>query len=483
MSDTSNKKAFTVLYILLGVFIVGLIVSGIFAVREARALEAEAANNIPVEKILNDGIYIGGINVSEMNEAEARAAIAPRLETWYIDKDIAFKVGDNAFLYNIKAMGVTPNVDQAINDAFSYSETGIAPESYSLETTDDNGVNFPIQPIVTLDMLLAFLQTEEVQSTINISPDDAGVIFRPSEADESKRFSYQQPTPGYEVKVDEFSSMIYDAIVANDYSVMDAPYNEINSFTSIEDMQYKTQLIGTYTSRIQSRGAARISNIKRMSELINQNVSVIQPGDTISLNNDCGARTEETGFQDAPALNAGAHVNEVGGGVCQVSSTLYIAALTAELDIPARTHHTLVSEYIPAGLDSTISFKPDLKITNNKTSPIYISMVVDEKNYTVTCRIYGEPPAHGYTVEMLSKVYKTTIPYPSSYSYAEVSPGGTTIDPGEVYEYTAPAFGTRVKVYRLYKDATGKVVKSEFLYSENYDAFSGEYYVNPNAPE
>ena len=481
MSNTANKKVITALFILLLVLVIGLIVSGFFAIKQSRDLKANQIDTIIEVSTLGDGIYIGGFDVSGMDEAQAREAISPRLDTWYIDKDIAFTVSNSAFLYNVKAMGVTPNVDRAIQDAFFYSTQGVLPEGYDLETLDDGSVNFPIQPSVSLDEILSFLQSEDVQAAINISPDDAGVIFRPSVEDEDKRFSYEQPIPGQEVKVDEFSSIIYDAILANDYSVLEAPYSDINSFTSIDDMKYKTQLIGTYTSQIKSRGAARVSNIKRMVELINQNVSVIQPGDTISLNTDCGIRTLDTGFSEAPALNAGAHVYEVGGGVCQVSSTLYIAALTAELDIPDRTHHSLVSEYIPAGLDSTISFTPDLKITNNKTSPIYISMVVDETNYTVTCNIYGEPPAHGYTVEMLSKVYKTTIPSPASYKYAEASPGGVSIDPGETYTYTEPAYGTRVKVYRLYKDADGNVVKSEFLYSDIYDAIPGEYYINPNA--
>ncbi|MEX1307590.1 MAG: VanW family protein [Eubacteriales bacterium] len=481
MSNTINKKVIIALFILLIFLVIGFFVSGFFAIKQNRDLSANQIDNIVEKNILDEGVYIGGINVSGMDEAEARKAIEPRLDTWYIDKDIAFTVDDSAFLYNVADFGVTPDIDKAIQDAFLYSSKDILPEDYTPETTDDGGLNFPLQPDVSLDAILSFLLSEDVQSTINISPDDAGVIFRPSVEDEEKRFSYEQPIPGQEVKVDEFSSLVYDAILANDYSVLEAPYNEINSFTSIDDMKYKTQLIGTYTSQIKSRGEARVSNIKRLVELINQRVSVIQPGDTISLNGDCGARTLETGFSEAPALNAGAHVYEVGGGVCQVSSTLYIAALTAELDIPARTHHSLVSEYIPAGLDSTISFTPDLKITNNKTSPIYISMVVDEKNYTVTCNIYGAPPAHGYTVEMLSKIYKTTIPSPASYSYAETSPGGVSIAPGRTYAYTEPAYGTRVKVYRLYKDPEGNVVKSEFLYSDIYDAIPGDYYINPNA--
>ncbi len=482
MSSESNKKAIVVLFVALIILVIGFIVSGVLALTHNRALSEDQLANIIETNVLADGISIEDVDVSGMDEEQIRAALSSVIDSWYIDKDIMFTIDKNPFLYNIKEIGIEPDVDATIQAAFLYSENGTLPEHINYETTVD-GINFEFKTNATLEKVMAFFQTEEIAEAINVSPDDAGVIFRPSALDESQRFSYELPLPGLEVDVDAFAPMVLDAIKTNSYSVMDAPYKEVNSFTSIDDMKYKTQLIGTYTSDIirKLQITERTANIVQMCSVINQNGSILQPGETLSLNATSGVRTVDNGFYEAPALESGLHVTEVGGGVCQVASTVYIAALAAELDITEHTFHSLPSDYIPAGLDATISINPDLKIVNNKTSPIYISVVTDEAANTVTCNIYGEPAQHGYTTELVSKVVKTTLPSPSTYHYAEVSPGGYKIDPGEIYEYSEPVNGIRAKVYRLYKDADGKVVKSEYLYYAIYQAFAGEYYVNPNA--
>jgi|GEM_PF-741381 len=483
MSSATNKKIIVILFVVLIVLILGFITSGVFALTSDREFSADQVQGLIERNTLKEGISIGGVDVSGMDEGEALIALEDALQRWYKDKDIAFTVEKNAYLFNIKEIGVTPDVDTAIKQAFLYSAKGILPDGETAETTVGDRMDFEIAPNVSLDMIVGFLQSEDVISQVNITPDDAGVIFRPGVLDEDKRFEYQVPLPGIEVNINDFAPKVLSAIENGDYSVMDAPYEEVMPFSDVEDMKAKTHLIGSYTSKITIKGEARTANVVQMASLMNQNGSVVQPGETVSLNGTCGPRTAENGFQEAPGLTAGVHDLQYGGGVCQISSTIYIAALKAELEIAERHHHSLPSEYIPIGLDATISETPDLKIVNSKTSPIYVSVVVDENAKTVTCNIYGEPAKHGYEVDVMSKVVKSTIPSPAKYRYAEVSPGGRSIDPGEKYEYIEHTYGQRVKVYRQYKNSEGTVVKSEFLYYDIYDAFSGEYYINPNPAE
>lgn len=483
MSSATNKKVIVVLFVVLIILIIGLITFGVLALTRDKELEPEDIQSLIEDNQLKEKISIGGVNVSGMDEVQVRAALEGVVNNWYQDKDIAFTVEKKGFFFNISEMNVTPDIDAAIKDAFLYSAKDILPEGMSTETSIDGSLDFEIKPNVTLDSILVFLQSENIVNQVNIFPDDAGVIFRPKAMDEENRFEYQPPLPGIEVDVDEFAPMIVDAIKNDDYSVIKAPYDEVMAFANIEDMKQNTQLIGSYTSKITINGAARTSNIVQLAKLMNEGRPVVNSGDTLSLNGTAGARTEKNGFQEAPGLTSGVHDLQYGGGVCQISSTMYVAALKAELQISERHHHSLPSEYIPIGLDATISETPDLKVTNNKTTPIYVSVVVDENAKTVTCNIYGPPAAHGYDVDVTSKVVKTTIPAPPKYRYAEVTPGGTSIKPGEVKEYIEQAYGKRVKVYRLYKDSEGNVIKSEWLYDDRYDAFSGEYYINPNAPE
>jgi vancomycin resistance protein YoaR len=482
MSSASNKKVIVTLFIVLIILVIGFVAFGVLALTRDKELQTDQVQSLIEKNQLNEGISISGVDVSGMDEGEARIAIDSVVKNWYQDKDIAFTVSKKGFFFNISEMGVAPDVDNAIKEAFLYSAKNILPEGMENETTVDKSMNFEIVPNVSLESIILFLQSEEIVNQVNITPDDAGVIFRPKSLDEESRFEFQPPLPGIEVNVDKFAPMILNAIQNEDYSVMEAPYDEVLAFANIEDMKENTQLIGSYTSKITINGAARTANVVQLAKLMNEGMPVVNPGETLSLNGTAGARTEKNGFQEAPGLTSGVHDLQYGGGVCQISSTMYVAALKAELEISERHHHSLPSEYIPIGLDATISETPDLQITNNNTSPIYVSVVVNEKAKTVTCNIYGPPAAHGYEVDVTSKVVKTTIPSPPKYKYGEVTPGGSSIKPGELKEYIEHTYGQRVKVYRLYKDSEGNVVKSEYLYYDIYDAFTGEYYLNPNAP-
>ena len=106
---------------------------------------------------------------------------------------------------------------------------------------------------------------------------------------------------------------------------------------------------------------------------------VLQPGETISYNATLGQRTEEAGYQKAPAYSGTALVDSLGGGICQVSSTLYLSSLYAELETVDRVSHGYPSTYMPIGLDATVSWgAPDLKLKNNKDFPIKLVAEVSD---------------------------------------------------------------------------------------------------------
>ncbi|HBU13224.1 MAG TPA: vanomycin resistance protein VanB, partial [Clostridiales bacterium] len=94
-------------------------------------------------------------------------------------------------------------------------------------------------------------------------------------------------------------------------------------------------------------------NIWKMSDIING--VKVEPGETWSINEEAGPRTYNLGWQGAPGISDGEYKEEAGGGICQVSSTLYNAVLRAELEIVERKHHSWPLDYIDGGLDATIS--------------------------------------------------------------------------------------------------------------------------------
>ena len=142
--------------------------------------------------------------------------------------------------------------------------------------------------------------------------------------------------------------------------------------------------------------ANRNTNLSLACQAING--LVLQPGDTFSFNDVVGERTAERGYRSAPAYANGETVSEIGGGVCQVSSTLYYCVLLADLEVTERQNHSYISTYIDKGMDATVSWNgPDFKFRNSSSYPIRIEAEVSGGN--VKIQILGTD-AKDYYVEM-----------------------------------------------------------------------------------
>lgn len=126
-----------------------------------------------------------------------------------------------------------------------------------------------------------------------------------------------------------------------------------------------------------STNEKRNANLKLACAALNG--VVLQPGQTLSYNATLGQRTEEAGYQKAPAYSGTRLIDSLGGGICQVSSTLYLASLYAELETVERVSHGYPAAYMPVGLDATVNWEsPDLKIRNATDYPIKLVAEVDD---------------------------------------------------------------------------------------------------------
>ena len=144
--------------------------------------------------------------------------------------------------------------------------------------------------------------------------------------------------------------------------------------------------LATKTTSLSGSSSNRITNVKLAAEKING--VILQPGQTFSYNDVVGQRTKANGFKEAGAYSGGQVVQEVGGGICQVSSTLYYCAMVSNLKINTRTCHYFPVAYIEPGMDATVSWGgPEFKFTNNREYPIEIKAYV-EKN-SITVEIWG----------------------------------------------------------------------------------------------
>lgn len=161
------------------------------------------------------------------------------------------------------------------------------------------------------------------------------------------------------------------------------------------------KIIGEYQAISQSEDAGRAQNIRLAADAIDG--YVIEPGATFSFNEVVGDSSAERGYQEAPVIRDGKVVPGDGGGICQVSTALYIAAVKADLEIVERAPHSVVSDYAPIGLDATIVYgQTDLRIKNDTPHPVTI--YAKAVGQTVDVTIVGDPLPEGVTVDATSRV-------------------------------------------------------------------------------
>ena len=213
---------------------------------------------------------------------------------------------------------------------------------------------------------------------------------------------------------------------------LDLTYPE-NTEESLSAMLYRDKL-GSQTTYYTWSNDNRISNINLVAEKLNGHIML--PGEVFSYNEYVGQRTKEAGFLEAGAYDNGEVVQEVGGGICQVSSTLYCATMYAQLETVERTNHYFKVDYLDYGLDATVSWPgPDFKFKNCRDYPIKIVATCDNEEKALTIEIWGTDVDGSYVTLRSSKL----VVYDS------------------VYVNTAVGYG--VSAYRTVYDAEGN-----FLY-------------------
>ena len=217
-----------------------------------------------------------------------------------------------------------------------------------------------------------------------------------------------------------------------------------------EELEAKlfADLLGECTTYISGTNN-RLSNVILAAQFIHE--TILMPGDVFSYNETVGPRTSARGFLPAPAYVAGQTVDEVGGGICQDSSTLYLAALRANLKIVERVNHMYAVGYVPDGMDATVAWGAiDFKFENNTDYPIRLVTTVSGR--TMRAAIYGTK-TDDITVKVTNRTLSTD-PAETIYTPDETVPQGTTVV--SVTPYT----GRRVEAYRNLYDGEGNLISS-----------------------
>jgi hypothetical protein len=251
--------------------------------------------------------------------------------------------------------------------------------------------------------------------------------------------------------------------------VITVPVSFTEPAVKMEEVKKNTALIASWTSSFATHDKYnRNYNVVMISSLING--SVIMPGEEWSANETAGGRTAATalvyGWKKAPGLENGGTTDQYGGGVCQLGSTVYNAAIRSGLTVAKKRHHSIPSDYIPLGLDATLSTGgPDLVLRNDSEFPYYMVSYVNPKEKNVTVEIYGPPLIDPDNPEWGNVIYSYTSEFMGYYGTpgektiynATVALDGTALSRSKpVYVYANPKQGKKVRVYRHVYSLDGK---------------------------
>lgn len=217
--------------------------------------------------------------------------------------------------------------------------------------------------------------------------------------------------------------------------------------------------LGKYTTRYDESNKNRTNNIKLSSEKINE--TILMPGETFSYNKVVGERTIKAGYKEAAIYMNGKVVDGIGGGICQVSSTLYNAVLDANLEIVKRTNHYFTTSYVPVSRDATVSYGTiDFQFKNNRSYPIKIQCTA--KNGISEVEIKGIKEETEYEVVIQNEITEV-IPYTTKYVETNV------LEKGIENVIQKGSNGYKSQAYKVLK-LNGKVISKTLLSKDSYNS-------------
>jgi len=378
-------------------------------------------------------ITINGISVNGMTKSEAKEKLLKEIG-WGMKVSYNGETKDVANLMELK-------LDEVLDEAFGKAEAG----DYTVKT---DGLEEQ-----------AKLQADALAEGWDVQPKNGSID---SYDKGSGEFIFAGAQNGKLIDREKLSEDILAAVKAGNYKAeIAAAANEVEPEITEAEARASFKRLGTYTTTTTSN-KDRNENVRLAAAAING--MIIQPGHEFSFNLTTGNRTAEKGYRPAGAYVNGVLVEEPGGGVCQVSSTLYNAVVFSGLKTTERHAHSYEPSYVTPGEDAMVSYDghsgPDMKFVNNSKTAVGIKTSFSNQKLTVS--IYGNPILEeGVTLSMSSSKVKELDPPAPVY---EEDP---TLEPGVEVEAKAATMGSRW-VTNLVKKKDGVVVEESLLHNSTY---------------
>ena len=343
------------------------------------------------EGVFLEGITINGVNVSGMTRKEAQSAVQAELDAALSSVNITVRHGTALWVLTAADMAPVTTLSEVLDEAILLGKTGTLLQNNALaDEVRETGRSFSAVLVPDHETLMARLCA--IGAAVDTAPVEPSAI--PVTAAASPAFTYAEGADGYMLNQEALFEEILALMAQGQYSATLTPDLEyVPPTRTVEELKLVTQFRSEFQTSFGGSRAARnekrVGNIQKAATLLNG--AKVEPGEEFNFNAFIGPRTEEGGWPLAPGIVSGErYEDQAGGGICQVSSTIYCAAMLAQMTTVERTCHMFVVTYLPYGLDATVSWPgPDYKFRNDRDYPVKIVAYCNDADKSITIEIWG----------------------------------------------------------------------------------------------
>lgn len=407
-----------------------------------------------------EGVTVGGIPVGNMTIAEAKAAVEAAAQGALNGFSLTLTDGETTYPVTAEELQLVCDTEASVVAAYELlrDETaGYDAVAAEVERIKTSGQDFPLALTCSDDALRVYIADLAVDVDVpavsaGVTGGETGIVYTPE-------------ANGVGVDQEVLFGQMQEAI-ANGAATLAIPKTELIPALTVEMLQTKYVLRGGFTTNFKNSSSNRKFNVRKAAGLVNG--TVLKPDAVFSANDTLGVRTLANGWKNAPAYIAGTHDDQPGGGVCQVSSTLYNAVVLSDLEIVFRRNHSMPVAYVKKGRDATINSIGnviDFQFKNNTSDDLIIVAYTDGNELTI--QIYGVPFANDEydAIDIRTKQVSHT-----SYT-TEVVEEDPNKDVGYEEILREGQDGYVVVAYKQYLK-NGKLVREEELNRSTYKMFT-----------
>ena len=468
-------KRLVIFLVLLGIAVGIYTISQKVQTRETNELLA------PYADVFLPNVSVDGIDLAGKSFDEARAAVLTAVESRQNSWNLSLNYEGHTFItLNQELLGVTTDlseVDRILHEAFAFGHSGSTEDRLrDLQTAAESGMSFyTTQSDMTdeyLDSVVA-----QIAAYFERQPTDAYLAgFDPDLADP---FIVVDDIPGYHLNPDTLKEEILHQFASGRSGDFEIQPEILPAAVTTAAVRSRISLRGEGITLISTSSPdGRNANIDLSLGFING--VMLQPGETFSFNKVVGERSASRGFVEAIEYVNGVEVPGIGGGVCQSSTTVYLAALLSGLEIVERSPHSMKVSYTELGRDATVSGnRIDLKFRNNTEGTLYITAHMtlqpkSSKRYQCVVRIYG--PSLGENVHYALRSETVDVLFPDEPILKNDMEGIYAVYEDEMYQYQTARDGYVISTF-LQRVQDGEVTNEQKISTDTYRPQPDGYYV------